>query len=218
MCYTRDSRWFDLELLRSPNSTIRPINQWRRTASLLQGMAGAPGRSAAGNGIFGNGVICVLRSGAHRHDLLPRYGGWKSWYTCITVRQSGVWGGSSRRQSPIHATSISCSTSSWSSPINAQRPETAGKRFRCGRSRRNLTARIHMLANALGRPCASPCRPERYTLRPQSLPRPQLHPTRCTRHLDALHVASAWRARRLGSISAALSDPGQIRSACRETE
>lgn len=43
--------------------------QWERIAALLPGKAGDPGRTAADNRLFVNGVLWVLRSGAHWHDL-----------------------------------------------------------------------------------------------------------------------------------------------------
>jgi len=52
--------------------------QWRRIATLLPGKAGDPGRSGADNRLFVNGILWVLRSGAHWHDLPERYGKWKS--------------------------------------------------------------------------------------------------------------------------------------------
>jgi transposase len=52
--------------------------QWERLEPLLPGKAGDPGRSAADNRLFVNGVLWVLRSGAHWHDLPERYGKWKS--------------------------------------------------------------------------------------------------------------------------------------------
>ena len=52
--------------------------QWRRIAPLLLGKAGDPGRSGADNRLFVNGVLWVLRSGAHWHDLPERYGKWKT--------------------------------------------------------------------------------------------------------------------------------------------
>ncbi len=52
--------------------------QWQRIAPLLPGKAGDPGRSGADNRLFVNGVLWVLRSGAHWHDLPERYGKWKT--------------------------------------------------------------------------------------------------------------------------------------------
>ncbi len=52
--------------------------QWRRVAPLLPGKAGDPGRSGIDNRLFVNGVLWVLRSGAHWHDLPERYGKWKT--------------------------------------------------------------------------------------------------------------------------------------------
>ena len=45
---------------------------------LLPGKTSDPGRTAADNRLFVNGVLWVLRSGAHWHDLPERYGKWKS--------------------------------------------------------------------------------------------------------------------------------------------
>ena len=52
--------------------------QWRRIEGLLPGKPGDPGRSGSDNLTFVNGVLWVLRSGAHWHDLPERYGKWKS--------------------------------------------------------------------------------------------------------------------------------------------
>jgi putative transposase len=52
--------------------------QWRRIAALLPGKAGDPGRTGSDNRLFVNGVLWVLRSGAHWHDLPERYGKWKT--------------------------------------------------------------------------------------------------------------------------------------------
>ena len=54
--------------------------------------AGDPGRTAADNRLFVNGVLWVLRSGAHWHDLPERYGKWKSVHTRFSRwAKSGVW-------------------------------------------------------------------------------------------------------------------------------
>ncbi len=52
--------------------------QWCRIAPLLAGKAGDPGRTGLDNRLFVNGVLWVLRSGAHWHDLPERYGKWKT--------------------------------------------------------------------------------------------------------------------------------------------
>ena len=66
--------------------------QWRRIAGLLLGKVGDPGRSGDDNRRFVNGVLWVLRSGAHWHDLPPRYGKWKSVHKRFTRwAKAGVW-------------------------------------------------------------------------------------------------------------------------------
>lgn len=66
--------------------------QWQRIADLLPGKAGDPGRTASDNRLFVNGVLWVLRSGAHWHDLPPRYGKWKSVHTRFARwAKNGTW-------------------------------------------------------------------------------------------------------------------------------
>ena len=66
--------------------------QWARLAPLLPGKAGDPGRTAADNRLFVNGVLWVLRSGAHWHDLPERYGKWKSVHKRFTRwAKAGLW-------------------------------------------------------------------------------------------------------------------------------
>jgi transposase len=66
--------------------------QWLRIEALLPGKAGDPGRSGADNRLFVNGVLWVLRSGAHWHDLPERYGKWKSVHTRFSRwAKAGVW-------------------------------------------------------------------------------------------------------------------------------
>ena len=66
--------------------------QWLRIADLLPGKVGDPGRSGGDNRRFVNGVLWVLRSGAHWHDLPPRYGKWKSVHKRFTRwAKAGVW-------------------------------------------------------------------------------------------------------------------------------
>ena len=52
--------------------------QWSRIEGLLPGRVETVGRTAANNRGFVNGVLWVLRSGAHWHDLPERYGKYKS--------------------------------------------------------------------------------------------------------------------------------------------
>jgi transposase len=66
--------------------------QWRRIADLVPGKAGDPGRTGADNRQFVNGVLWVLRSGAHWHDLPERYGKWKTVHKRFTRwAEAGVW-------------------------------------------------------------------------------------------------------------------------------
>ncbi len=66
--------------------------QWDRIAGFLPGKVGDPGRSGADNRLFVNGVLWVLRSGAHWHDLPARYGKWKSVHKRFTRwAKAGVW-------------------------------------------------------------------------------------------------------------------------------
>jgi transposase len=66
--------------------------QWKRLEPLLLGKAGDPGRTAADNRLFVNGVLWVLRSGAHWCDLPERYGKWKSLHQRFARwAKAGVW-------------------------------------------------------------------------------------------------------------------------------
>ena len=66
--------------------------QWRRVSGLVRGKAGDPGRSGTDNRQFVNGVLWVLRSGAHWHDLPERYGKWKTVHKRFTRwARAGVW-------------------------------------------------------------------------------------------------------------------------------
>jgi putative transposase len=66
--------------------------QWERIAPLLPGKAGDPGRTAADNRLFVNGVLWVLRSGAHWCDLPERYGRWKTAHKRFSRwSKAGVW-------------------------------------------------------------------------------------------------------------------------------
>ena len=66
--------------------------QWVRIAPMLPGKAGDPGRTAADNRLFVNGVLWVLRSGAFWQHLPERYGKWKSVHARFTRwAKNGVW-------------------------------------------------------------------------------------------------------------------------------
>lgn len=66
--------------------------QWERIEQLLPGKAGDPGRTAADNRLFINGVLWVLRSGARWSDLPARYGRYKSVHKRFTRwAANGVW-------------------------------------------------------------------------------------------------------------------------------
>src|ERR1700740_988145 len=66
--------------------------QWVRIAPMLPGKATDPGRTAADNRLFVDGVLWVLRSGARWHDLPARYGKWKSVHKRFTRwARAGVW-------------------------------------------------------------------------------------------------------------------------------
>lgn len=67
-------------------------SQWARIASILPGKVGDPGRTAGDNRLFVDGVLWVLRSGAHWHDLPARYGKWKSLHKRFSRwAKAGVW-------------------------------------------------------------------------------------------------------------------------------
>lgn len=66
--------------------------QYEQVKELLPGKVGDPGRSGADNRQFLNGVLWVLRSGAHWHDLPERYGKWKTAHKRFSRwAQKGVW-------------------------------------------------------------------------------------------------------------------------------
>ena len=68
--------------------------QWERIEGMLPGKRQDPGRSGSDNRVFVNGVLWVLRSGAHWHDLPERYGKWKTVHKRFTRwAKSGVWEG-----------------------------------------------------------------------------------------------------------------------------
>ena len=66
--------------------------QYEQVKELLPGKVGDPGRSGTDNRRFLNGVLWVLRSGAHWHDLPERYGKWKTAHQRFSRwAHKGVW-------------------------------------------------------------------------------------------------------------------------------
>src|SRR5260370_39405037 len=66
--------------------------QWEKIKDFLPGRVESVGRTALDNRVFVNGVLWVLRSGAHWHDLPERYGKWKSVHTRFARwAKAGVW-------------------------------------------------------------------------------------------------------------------------------
>jgi transposase len=60
------------------NRLILNDEQWERVAPLLPGKVGDPGRSAADNRMFLEGVLWVARVGAPWRDLPAAFGNWNS--------------------------------------------------------------------------------------------------------------------------------------------
>ena len=66
--------------------------QWDRICELLPGKVGDPGRTGSDNRQFVNGVLWILRSGAHWQDLPERYGKHKTVHKRFTRwAKAGVW-------------------------------------------------------------------------------------------------------------------------------
>ncbi len=66
--------------------------QWARIEHLLPGKASDPGRTGSDSRLFVNGVLWVLRSGAHWQDLPERYGKWKTAHKRFSRwAAAGVW-------------------------------------------------------------------------------------------------------------------------------
>ncbi len=66
--------------------------QWEKIKDILPGRVESVGRTAADNRVFVNGVLWVLRSGAHWHDLPERYGKYKSLHKRFSRwAATGVW-------------------------------------------------------------------------------------------------------------------------------
>ena len=67
-------------------------SQWRKIEGFLPGRNGSVGVTAKDNCLFVNGVLWVLRSGAHWKHLPAEYGNWKSIHKRFTRwSKSGIW-------------------------------------------------------------------------------------------------------------------------------
>ena len=67
-------------------------SQWRKIEVFLPGRPGSVGVTAKDNRTFVNGVLWVLRSGAHWKDRPAEYGNWKSAHKRFTRwARTGVW-------------------------------------------------------------------------------------------------------------------------------
>ena len=129
--------------------------QWRRIEGSLPGRPGWVGVTAKDNRKFVNGVLWVLRSGAHWKDLPPGYGNWKSVHKRFTRwAKTGIW--EKIFQVLLDAT--------WSDnryvmrfhhspgPPAGSLRERGGQCEAVGRSRGGLSTKIHLVADAQGRP------------------------------------------------------------------
>ncbi|MGK6317861.1 IS5 family transposase [Neorhizobium sp. DT-125] len=128
--------------------------QWDKIALLLPGKAGDPGRTGSDNRIFVNGCLWVLRSGAHWRDLPERYGKWKTVHKRFSRWcHAGIW------ERVFEALTVDRNNQYLmidSTIVRAHQQAASGKggprNQALGRSRGGLTTKIHMLADALGRP------------------------------------------------------------------
>nr|WP_200933223.1 MULTISPECIES: IS5 family transposase [unclassified Sphingomonas] len=128
--------------------------QWAKVALLLPGKVGDPGRTGSDNRLFVNGCLWVLRSGAHWCDLPERYGRWKTVHRRFSRWcHAGVW---ERVFDALTTDRDNQYLMIDSTIVRAHQQAATGKggprNQALGRSRGGLTTKIHMLADALGRP------------------------------------------------------------------
>ncbi|WP_458387133.1 IS5 family transposase [Rhizobium pisi] len=128
--------------------------QWLKIASLLPGKASDPGRTGSDSRLFVNGCLWILRSGAHWRDLPERYGKWKTVHRRFSRWcHAGVW---ERVFEALTADRDNQYLMIDSTIVRAHQQAASGKGGpkdqALGRSRGGLTTKIHMLADALGRP------------------------------------------------------------------
>ncbi|WP_295934082.1 IS5 family transposase [uncultured Xanthomonas sp.] len=129
-------------------------SQWERIEGLLPGKASDPGRTAADNRTFVNGVLWVLRSGARWSDLPARYGAYKSVHKRFTRwAAKGVW-------ERIFQSLTRARDNEYlmidSSIVRAHAQAATGKRgasdSALGRSRGGLSTKIHLAVDSQGGP------------------------------------------------------------------
>ncbi|RUM06201.1 IS5 family transposase [Rhizobium chutanense] len=127
--------------------------QWLKIASLLPGKAGDLGRTGSDNRLFVNGCLWILRSGTHWRDLPERYGKWKTVHRRFSRWcHAGVW---EQVFEALTADRDNQYLMIDSTIVRAHQQAASGKGGKdqaVGRSRGGLTTKIHMLADALGRP------------------------------------------------------------------
>lgn len=121
--------------------------QWQRVASLLPGKAGDPGRSGRDNRLFVNGVLWVLRSGAHWHDVPERYGKWKTQHQRFSRwSKAGVWDRvfADLIDNPMTNDYVMLDSRLVSAHQQAATGKGGDQNQALGRSRGGLTTKIHM--------------------------------------------------------------------------
>ena len=111
--------------------------QWERIAPLLPGKASDPGRTGSDNRLFVNGVLWVLRSGAHWRDLPDRYGKWKTAHQRFSRRRSRASSGAnhsseSARHEPLGTGAIAGGDQRMQEEVDNARKRAQGRRNRDG--------------------------------------------------------------------------------------
>ncbi|MGQ3075827.1 MAG: IS5 family transposase [Ferrovibrionaceae bacterium] len=128
--------------------------QWARIAPLLPGKVSDPGRTAADNRLFVNGVLWVLRSGAHWPDLPERYGKWKTVHTRFSRwARKGIW-------EKVFDDLIKDRDNKYlmldTTLVRVHQQAASGKggpqSQAMGRSRGGLTTKVHTVCDTSGRP------------------------------------------------------------------
>jgi putative transposase len=129
--------------------------QWKRIEGLLPGRVDTVGRTASDNRLFVNGVLWVLRSGMRWQDLPERYGKYKSVHKRFSRwSASGVWDKvfadlvKDRKNQYL----MLDSTNRAGAPASGYRQEKGASDAALGRSRGDLTTKIHLLADEHGLP------------------------------------------------------------------